>query len=212
MLGASTSPLRLSLVAEDPLARGALSRALSDQADVAFVVASGTQVDLESASGEPPDVVLWDTGLRTGKTRVETPDLGAPVLALVADEAAAEAALGAGARGLLFRDVEPAALTAGLLAVARGLSVFDPALSELRALPRDAALGPPTSAPDALTPREREVLGLLAEGLSNKAIADRLAISEHTAKFHVNAVLAKLGVQRRTEAVVRAAKLGLVTL
>nr|WP_236673772.1 response regulator transcription factor [Comamonas sp. JC664] len=92
------------------------------------------------------------------------------------------------------------------------MSVFDPALSELRALPRDAALGPPTSAPDALTPREREVLGLLAEGLSNKAIADRLAISEHTAKFHVNAVLAKLGVQRRTEAVVRAAKLGLVTL
>jgi DNA-binding CsgD family transcriptional regulator len=63
-----------------------------------------------------------------------------------------------------------------------------------------------------LTPREREVLALLAEGLSNKAIADRLAISEHTAKFHVNAVLAKLGVQRRTEAVVRAARLGLVTL
>ncbi|AKQ69773.1 DNA-binding response regulator, LuxR family [Myxococcus hansupus] len=214
MLGASTSPFRLSLVAEDPLARGALSRALSDQADVPFVVASGTQVDLESAPGAPPDVVLWDTGLRPSKAqaRVETPDLGAPVLALVADETAAEAALGAGARGLLFRDVEPATLTAGLLAVARGLSVFDPALSELRAMPRDAPLGPSTGAPDALTPREREVLGLLAEGLSNKAIADRLSISEHTAKFHVNAVLAKLGVQRRTEAVVRAAKLGWVTL
>ncbi|WP_426756404.1 LuxR C-terminal-related transcriptional regulator [Myxococcus sp. Y35] len=214
MLGASTSPLRLSLVAEDPLARGALSRALGDQADVPFTVVSGSQVDLESTPGEPPDVVLWDTGLRLSgaQARVESPDLGAPVLALVADEAAGEAALSAGARGLLFRDVDPASLTAALLAVARGLSVFDPALSELRAVPRDASLASHRGALDALTPREREVLGLLAEGLSNKAIADRLAISEHTAKFHVNAVLAKLGVQRRTEAVVRAAKLGLVTL
>ncbi|MFP2962505.1 hypothetical protein ACLEPN_33210 [Myxococcus sp. 1LA] len=100
MLAASTSPLRLSLVAEDPLARGALSRALSEQTGVPFVVASGTQVDLESLPGEPPDVVLWDTGLRAGQGRVEGPDLGAPVLALVADEAAGEAALGAGARGV----------------------------------------------------------------------------------------------------------------
>jgi len=214
VLGASTSPLRLSLVAEDPLARGALSRALGDQGDMPFLVASGTQVDLESAPGEPPDVVLWDTGMRLAgaEARVEPPDLGAPVLALVADEAAGEAALGMGVRGLLFRDVDPAALSAALLAVARGLSVFDPSLSELRAAPRDAPLSARTRAPEPLTPREREVLGLLAEGLSNKAIADRLAISEHTAKFHVNAVLAKLGVQRRTEAVVRAAKLGLVTL
>ena len=93
--------------------------------------------------------------------------------------------------------------------MARGLTVFEPTLSPLR--PTSRAAASPTS-PEALTPREREVLALLAEGLSNKAIADRLAISEHTAKFHVNAVLAKLGVQRRTEAVVRAARMGLVTL
>ncbi|WNZ62602.1 response regulator transcription factor [Myxococcus sp. MxC21-1] len=209
MLAASPSPLRLFLVSEDPLARGALSRALSDQTGVHFEVAAGTQVDLESQPGEPPDAVLWDTGLRP--SNMEGPDLGAPVLALVVDEAAGEAALGAGARGLLFRDAEPSALVAALLSVARGLAVFDPALAELRATPR-ASLPAQATAPDALTPREREVLGLLAEGLSNKAIADRLDISEHTAKFHVNAVLAKLGVQRRTEAVVRAAKLGLVTL
>jgi DNA-binding NarL/FixJ family response regulator len=110
---------------------------------------------------------------------------------------------------LLFRDVAPAPLLAALRAVARGLTVFDPALAALRATPRASA---PTSTPEGLTPREREVLTLLAEGLSNKAIADRLDISEHTAKFHVNAVLAKLGVQRRTEAVVRAARMGLVTL
>ena len=83
--------------------------------------------------------------------------------------------------------------------------------ASVRTTPR-AAASASTSGPESLTPREREVLALLAEGLSNKAIADRLDISEHTAKFHVNAVLAKLGVQRRTEAVVRAARMGLVTL
>jgi DNA-binding NarL/FixJ family response regulator len=215
VLDSPTASLRLALVAEDPLARGALSRALGDQAGELLVVASGTQAELESTRGEVPDVVLWDTGLRLpeAEARVEAPDLGAPVLALVADEAAGEVALAAGARGLLFRDVDPAPLAAALLSVARGLAVFDPGLAELRAAPRaTASTTASTAAPDSLTPREREVLALLAEGLSNKAIADRLSISEHTAKFHVNAVLAKLGVQRRTEAVVRAARMGLVTL
>ncbi|NBD09793.1 MULTISPECIES: response regulator transcription factor [Corallococcus] len=209
MLDAPASSSRLALVSEDPLARGALARALSDQAEGWTVAAAGTQVELESARGEPPDVVLWDTGLRL--VEGAAPDLGAPVLALVADEAAGELALGAGARGLLFRDVSPGMLVAALHAVSRGLAVFDPGLTQVRAAPRSTA---PSGAPgpDTLTPREREVLGLLAEGLSNKAIADRLDISEHTAKFHVNAVLAKLGVQRRTEAVVRAARMGLVTL
>ncbi|RKH52075.1 response regulator transcription factor [Corallococcus llansteffanensis] len=212
MLDAPPSLLRLALVSEDPLARGALARALSDQGEGWTVVAAGTQVELEAARGAPPDVVLWDTGLRL--TEGAAPDLGAPVLALVADEAAGELALGEGARGLLFRDVAPGMLVAALHAVARGLTVFEPGLSHVRAAPRNTAPSglPGATGPDTLTPREREVLGLLAEGLSNKAIADRLAISDHTAKFHVNAVLAKLGVQRRTEAVVRAARLGLVTL
>jgi len=72
--------------------------------------------------------------------------------------------------------------------------------------PRPAALVEP------LTPRESEVLQLLAQGLPNKAIAERLRISDHTAKFHVNAILGKLGAQTRTEAIVHAARLGLVLL
>jgi DNA-binding NarL/FixJ family response regulator len=206
------TPLRFALVAEDPLARGALSRTLSDQGgENLTLAAAGTLAELEATRTEPPDVVLWDVGLRLNgaEGRLEAPDLGAPVLALVPDEAAGELALAAGARGLLLRDAAPGALLAALQAVARGLTVFDSTLSPVR--PSSRAAPSPTS-PEALTPREREVLALLAEGLSNKAIADRLTISEHTAKFHVNAVLAKLGVQRRTEAVVRAARLGLVTL
>ena len=65
---------------------------------------------------------------------------------------------------------------------------------------------------DDLTPREKEVLQLVAEGLTNKAIAQQLAISEHTVKFHVNAIMGKMNAQSRTEAVVRATRLGLISL
>jgi two-component system, NarL family, nitrate/nitrite response regulator NarL len=71
---------------------------------------------------------------------------------------------------------------------------------------------PPPVLLDPLTPRELEVLRLLSEGLSNKLIAARLGVSEHTAKFHLNAILGKLGAQSRTEAIVQAARLGLVAL
>jgi DNA-binding NarL/FixJ family response regulator len=214
VLDSDASPVRLTLVAEDPLARGALSRTLAEQGGDIAIIAAGTLAEMESSRPElAPDVVLWDVGLHPAEPggRLDAPELGAPVLALVPDEPAGEGALSAGARGLLFRDVAPAPLLAALRAVARGLTVFDPALASVRTTPR-AAASASTSGPESLTPREREVLALLAEGLSNKAIADRLDISEHTAKFHVNAVLAKLGVQRRTEAVVRAARMGLVTL
>jgi two-component system, NarL family, nitrate/nitrite response regulator NarL len=211
VLDSDATPIRVVLIAEDPLARGALSRALVEQGGDIVVLLSGTLAEVESSRQDsPPDVVLWDVGLHPADGgRPDAPELGAPVLALVPDEPSGEGALSAGARGLLFRDVAPAPLLAALRAVARGLSVFDPALSSVRTAPRASS---PSSGQETLTPREREVLALLAEGLSNKAIADRLSISEHTAKFHVNAVLAKLGVQRRTEAVVRAARMGLVTL
>jgi len=95
------------------------------------------------------------------------------------------------------------------MAAAHGLVVLDPSLVNPVLEARD-----PSSASlvEELTPRELEVLGLLAEGLPNKAIARRLGISDHTVKFHVNAVLGKLGAQSRTEAVVRATRLGLILL
>lgn len=215
MPDATASPLRLALVAEDPLARGALSRALADQAAELTLIASGTLADLEAAPPNPaPEVTLWDVGFQpaSAEARLAAPDLGAPVLALIPEESAAEPALAAGARGLLFRDAAPVPLLAALQATARGLAVFDPALSPLRAPASSRSNSTAPLNPESLTPREREVLLLLTEGLSNKEIAERLHISDHTAKFHVNAVLAKLGVQRRTEAIVRAARLGLVTL
>ena len=115
----------------------------------------------------------------------------------------------AGARGLLLRTSSPAGLAAALTAVAQGLAVLDPELTAAVSPVRDSA--PPPLNVD-LTPREQEVLQLLAEGLPNKAIADKLGISEHTAKFHINSILGKLSARSRTEAVTRATRLGLIVL
>lgn len=128
-----------------------------------------------------------------------------PLIALVEGERAAAEALGAGARAVLHRESDARILVAAIRAVAGGLLVLGPGYERVRpATPRGRS--------EPLTAREREVLALLGEARSNKEIAQRLGISEHTAKFHVNAVLAKLGAQRRTEAVVEAARLGLISI
>jgi two-component system nitrate/nitrite response regulator NarL len=163
-------------------------------------------------------VVLWDLGTRRSSwlparggalADADAEEDGPPALALVASEEAAEEALAAGALGVLFREVDALRLKAALVAVALGLAVLDEALAPRLLRQRSAA---PAAPAEHLTPRELEVLQLLAEGLSNKQIAGRLAISEHTAKFHVNSIVGKLGAQSRTDAAVRAARLGLILL
>jgi len=132
-----------------------------------------------------------------------------PVLVL-AEGAAALAALRAGAAGVLAPDASAGDLAAVLPALARGLVVVPPeALAGLlgrRA--QDYPLGPSAS----LTRREREVLDLLAAGASNKLIARQLGLSFHTVKAHVAAVLDKLGAASRADAVARGARQGLVML
>lgn len=192
---------RVAIVAEDPLVRSGLLSLVG--ADAGFVVAS-EQSQL-APGAEPTDLRLWDVGSRTAPRRAELAET--PTLALVNDEESALELLRAGAQGVLFRNVSGERLVAGLRALSQGLGVFEPAL--LRALLNARAL--PAEA-ISLTPREAEVLGLIAEGLSNKLIADRLKISEHTVKFHVNALLNKLSAETRTEAVVLAARRGLLML
>ena len=117
--------------------------------------------------------------------------------------------MGGGVRGIQRRDADADRIVAAVEAVDAGLVALDPDLAAT-VLPRG---GPPRTPPrDGLTAREQQVLELMAEGLPNKTIADRLGISEHTVKFHVNSILAKLGVQSRTEAVVSATRLGLILL
>ena len=124
-------------------------------------------------------------------------------------------ALRAGFAAILPRDAEREALAIAIKAMVSGLSVLPQALAA-RLIEPDAPADDPSAAaiaPSArLTPRELEVLAKMADGASNKAIARALDISFHTAKFHVAAILAKLDADSRTEAVTRAAQLGLVML
>ncbi len=127
------------------------------------------------------------------------------MLALAATEHQAAQAQAAGAQAFLSRDVSPEALAAALIALSHGLRVTDPALS---GGPESITSG----SASLLTPRENEVLRLLAEGLPNKGVASRLEVSEHTVKFHVNSIMGKLNAQSRTEAVALATRLGLLPL
>ena len=116
--------------------------------------------------------------------------------------------MSAGACATLARDGDPRKLLVALEAASYGLRVTDDSFAErvLRPAASDEVLLEP------LTDREREVLQLLAEGLSNRAVGETLGVTEHTAKFHVNAILSKLGARSRTEAVVRAMRAGLLLL
>lgn len=129
-----------------------------------------------------------------------------PILALVGDADGAAEAWSAGASGILQRSAAAETIATAAQGVARRLHVLDPLVVGNLLSVRLPAL------PESLTDREREVLTLMAEGLPNKIIATRLKISENTVKFHINAILGKLGAQSRTEAVVRAARLGMIAL
>lgn len=206
--------LRVLIVAGDPLARAGLAAMLAGQPDCNVVGQVSSEADLAAeVAVYRPDALLWDLGwdpARPAAALEDLADLGAPVVALLPDDGPAADVWAAGARGLVLRDTAAAeALVAALHAAAEGLAVLDPALAA-------AVLPVPESPSDPLveelTPRELEVLQLLAEGLSNRGIGQRLGISEHTVKFHVNALMGKLGAQSRTEAVVRATRLGLIIL
>ena len=134
---------------------------------------------------------------------------GARVVTLAPEQSLTTGAWSAGARGILSREAEPARIAAALQAVDQGLVAVEPALGGAFLPSRNQAIAYQV---EELTKREREVLELLAEGLSNRSIAVRLEISEHTVKYHVNAILRKLGAQSRTEAVVRATRSGLILL
>lgn len=120
--------------------------------------------------------------------------------------------LGSGPVALLAGDAGATELVAAVLAVAQGLIVIDPAIAGFSGLRWNGA--PPLLDPsdDLLTPREMEVLRLVANGLPNKTIAHHLDISEHTVKFHVGSILTKLDAASRTEAVTIATRRGLLAV
>ena len=197
--------VRVFVVAEDPALRHRLRELLAEYPDYP-VVGEG---DVDEASVErAADAIVWDLGrdpVDLSRQIAAIPLGDIPLLIVGPGEGMAHA-IAAGARGYLVADPDGPRLVAALHALAHGLQVTDPSAAS------DVPNADEPAGTEELTPREREVLQLLAEGLGNKEIARRLRISDHTVKFHVNAILGKLGARTRTEAVTRAARQGLITL
>jgi DNA-binding NarL/FixJ family response regulator len=202
LLPTSADPIRVSLLTDDPLLRAGLSSLLAQLGSIEVV-------------DHGAEVALWDAGLDGAKALArlgEVRALQVPVVAVVGDPSQVAPALAAGARGVVLRDQVGPGIHAALAAVRSGLTVVDNALAAGLIASTPAPREPGKSARGELTERERQVVQLLADGRSNKLIADRLGISDHTAKFHVNGVMMKLGSSTRTEAVVEAMRRGLIQL
>lgn len=214
--------IRILIVAAYPIARAGLAALLGGYADLAVVGQSGGGAELSAAvEATAPDVILLDqaTGDDESLERLERlldqhGTVAALVLGAERTEEALLEALGAGARAYLPRESSGEELVAAVRAVAAGLIVLHPApaaplLERLLDRPRPPIANAPG---EALTPRELEVLQALAGGLTNRAIARRLAVSENTVKFHVSSILTKLDAASRAEAVALAARRGLLLL
>lgn len=203
--------MRLLIVADDPLARSGLAALLADRPELPIVGQVGNDEQLLSnLELFRPELLLLDLGWDGDELSLELNDLGVPTIALLPPAGLVAEAWAAGARAILPRQATASQIEAAAQAIGQGLTVLDERLREgLRPAGVPAGELPPS---ESLTPREREVLQLVAEGLANRAIAQRLVISEHTVKFHINAIMTKLAAQSRTEAVVRATRLGLLLL
>jgi DNA-binding NarL/FixJ family response regulator len=206
--GAAIGAVVVVICSADPALRDRLARLVATEAGlapagaVADAAALTRLIDRQSI-----DLVLADTP-SAELLRRWTRRHGATAFIALADVARTDALdlLRAGACAVLARSADQADIAIAMRAVRRGLCV----------LPHDVLRAPPPGAQAAgetvLTARELDVLGALADGLSNKAIARRLGISFHTVKFHVAGILAKLDAESRTEAVTKGAQLGLVML
>jgi DNA-binding NarL/FixJ family response regulator len=209
----TTPELRVLIVSANPLARGGLAAMLEGMVGVKAVGATSMAEAASIAGQLLPDVVLLDVG--DGEleeldaiARLAAAQPGLPIVALAGEPNALTQALAFGASALLPVAVDPPTLAAALFASARGL-VSIPRQEIATLLPHDERIEPALNAPtESLTPRELEVLQLMARGLTNRQIAGRLRISEHTVKFHAGAVLGKMNARSRAEAVARAIGLG----
>jgi DNA-binding NarL/FixJ family response regulator len=182
--------------------------------------ASDGEEAIALAGRHKPDVVLMDLRMprlggidATRRLRELEPEIRVIALTTFADDESVLGALRAGARGYLTKDAGAEDIRAAIFAVAAGEATLDPAVQHhvVAALASDEHGGDEggTQLPDGLTPREAEILGLIAEGLTNAEIAERLVVSPTTIKSHINHLFAKAGLRDRTQAVNYAYRTGI---
>ena len=218
-------PIRVLLVDDHAMVRRGMRDFLSlhDDLEIVGEAADGAAA-IEQAAALRPDVVVMDLLMpgvdgidATARIKAADPDVEIVAITSFVEEARIVAALEAGASGFLLKDAEADELAAAIRAAASGEVHLDPAVAgivarRMRSRPDGGPGGGVGQGGDALgslTARERDVLGAVARGLSNRAIADELGITERTARTHVSNILAKLGLASRTQAALLAVQHGL---
>lgn len=214
----TTDRIRLMVVDDHEVVRTGLKAILEPENDIDVVAeAASAQEAARMADTFEPDVILMDVRME-GMNGIEAcriiksahPNINVLMLTSFAEDEAVTSAIMAGASGFLLKNVNRADLLKAIRAVSKGQSLLDPAVTKsvmdkfanLLESEKDRAL-------DAISSREREVLSLIAQGMTNRQIAEELVISENTARNHVSRILDKLGLARRSEAAVFAAQHGL---
>jgi DNA-binding NarL/FixJ family response regulator len=215
--------LRLLLVDDQAMFREGLRLILGQERDFEVTGEAGDgQQALSAVRARAPDIVLMDLRMpglggveATRRIKAEAPGVKVIVLTTFEEDEEVFAALRAGASGFLLKGSSSERLCEAIRLAARGESWLQPSVAAKlvaefgRLAPRPAA-APSGKLPEPLSPREREVLCCLADGMSNKEIGRRLEISEGTVKNHMSQVLGKLQVMDRTQAALRARDLGLL--
>jgi len=215
--------LRLVIADDQAVIRAGLRMIIDNEPDMTVVGEAGTGSEAtEVAARSHPDVILMDIrmpdldGIEATRRLTETDQNGPAVLVLTTfdDDENVFESLKAGAAGFLLKDAEPETLLGAIRSVAAGEALVDPSVTR-RLIDRwvdleDANPAPRDASTMGLTDRETEVLVLLARGLSNRDIAERLFLSQATIKTHVSSLLGKLGVQSRVQAVILAYEYGVV--
>jgi len=212
--------VRLLLVDDHEVFRIGLRTVLEFEPDLKVVGEAGdAAAGVRAAAATQPDVVLMDVRLGTidgvqacREIRSRLPEVRVLMLTSFADEDVVMSSIMAGAAGFVTKNVGRAELLRAIRAVARGESLLDPAVTKT-VLSRLVTLTERDRTREAggLSEREREVLTLVAQGCTNREIAERLVLSEHTARNHVSRIFEKLGLSRRSEAAAYATRIGLAT-
>ncbi|MGC4986539.1 MULTISPECIES: response regulator transcription factor [unclassified Streptomyces] len=209
------NPIRVFLLDDHEVVRRGLTDLLDAEPDISVVGDAGNvEHALVRGPALRPDVAVLDVRLPDGdgisvcrELRSQMPELSCLMLTSFDDEEALLDAIMAGAAGYVLKQIKGSDLVSAVRTVASGQSMLDPTTTTrlMRKLRADPAEEPPLSPELAgLSPRERDILALIGDGLTNREIGKKLYLSEKTVKNHISRLLAKLGVQRRVQAAVLA--------